>query len=111
MAWQAKYHDEALGDLDRLDASVRSMVLKGIKKVLVNPLPRTDGGYGRPLHNHNSSKLAGYCSIKFSKLGLRVVYRPAIKNSVMYIVVISVRADGEVYTEAEKRLKHDPGPT
>jgi len=68
-----------------------------------NPLPQTEGGYGKPLGNRNNTKLAGYLKIKLKKYGLRVVYKLVRENHLMKVIVISVRADDEVYLTAQKR--------
>ncbi len=101
--WQVEYLKEAVEDLKRLDFSQRLQVIKAIDKVSVNPLPRTEGGYGKPLGNRNSTKLAGYLKIKLKKLGLRVVYKLVKENDIMRVIVISARADNEVYLIAQKR--------
>ena len=49
--WKDKYLREALNDLDKLDLELREIVLAGIKKVKQNPLPQSEGGYGKPLGN------------------------------------------------------------
>ncbi|WP_449241426.1 type II toxin-antitoxin system RelE family toxin [Desulfoscipio gibsoniae] len=73
--WQVEYIKEAVEDLKRLDYSQRLLVLKAIDKVSNNPLPQTEGGYGKPLGNRNNTRLAGYLKIKLKKPGLRVVYK------------------------------------
>lgn len=81
------------------------MVVKAIDKVSANPLPQAEGGYGKPLGNHNKANLTGYMKIKLKDLGLRVVYGLVRENNVMKIIVISVRADEEVYLEAASRIR------
>lgn len=58
--WQVEYLKEAIENLKRLDHSQRLQVLKAIEKVSTNPLLQNEGGYGKPLGNKNSTKLAGY---------------------------------------------------
>ena len=41
--------------------------------------------------------------IKFKNIGIRVVYKIEITESVMKIIVISARTDEQVYKEAAKR--------
>lgn len=101
--WQVEYLKEAVEDVKRLDYSQRLQVLKAIDKVSGNPLPHTEGGYGKPLGNRNNTKLAGYLKIKLKKLGLRVVYKLVRENDVMKVIVISARSDDEVYLMAQKR--------
>lgn len=64
MNWEIVFHEEAIEDLKKLDASLRKEVLKGIQKVSQNPLPNTEGGYGKPLRNDSITKLAGCYKIK-----------------------------------------------
>lgn len=101
--WQVEYLKEAVEDLKRLDHSQRLQVLKAIDKVSVNPLPQNEGGYGKPLGNRNSTRLAGYLKIKLKRLGLRVVYKLVREKDVMKVIVVSARADDEVYLLAQKR--------
>lgn len=103
MAWTIKYHPIAKEELAKLDGSVRKIVLKGILKVSANPRPQNEGGYGKPLGNNNN--LTGLLKIKFRDIGIRVVYKLVEdeKTHEMYILVISARADSEVYDLAGKR--------
>lgn len=72
-------------------------------KVSENPLPSSQGGYGKPLRNANRAHLAGLCKIKFRDLGIRVVYKPVLKEGTMVIIVVGVRTDGEAYLKADER--------
>ena len=103
--WHVTFLREAEQDLKQLDGSQRLLVLKAIEKVSANPLPDTQGGYGKPLGNRLTGKLAGYCKIKLRNAGLRVVYQPIQTESEMKIIVISIRDDDMVYRLAEKRTK------
>lgn len=103
MTWTIRYLPEALQDLRALDSTRRARVLKVIEKVSRNPLPNSEGGYGKPLENRQSSRLAGYLKIKLLKDALRVVYGLVRGKEVMKIIVISVREDDFVYLEAERR--------
>lgn len=47
MEWTVQYTKEALQDLKSLDGMQQKHVLKAIDKVSANPLPTTEGGYGR----------------------------------------------------------------
>ena len=73
---------------------------------MLNPLPNTEGGYGKPLRNQNSSELAGLLKIKIKNVGIRIVYKLIRQDDVILIIIIGARADSEVYKEAEKRLKN-----
>ena len=105
MAWTIKYHPLAKEELSKLDGSVRKIVLKGIIKVSTNPKPQQEGGYGKPLGNKNNNNLTGLLKIKYRDIGIRVVYKliEDEKTHDMYILVISARADNEVYDLAGKR--------
>ena len=103
--WKIEYLREAMVDLKKLDNNQRLQVLKAIDKVSTNPLPQSEGGYGKPMGNTNTSKLAGYQKIKLKNIGLRIVYRLVIEYEVMKIIVISARADDEVYVTAQKRIE------
>lgn len=103
--WKIKYHPLALEDLEKLDGSVRKIVLKGILKVSSNPKPQSQGGYGKPLGNKAANNLTGLMKIKFRDIGIRVVYKlmEDKRTHEMFILVISARADNEVYNLAGKR--------
>jgi mRNA interferase RelE/StbE len=104
MIWKIEYTKEALNDLKALDNTQQIQVIKAIKKVSENPLPKTEGGYGKPLGNRISSKLAGYMKIKLVRLGIRIVYAIIRKDYVMRIIIISVRDEESVYKIADKRV-------
>ena len=103
--WKIEYLKEAIEDIKQLDQGQRVQVVKAINKVAVNPLPQTEGGYGKPLGKKSGTNLTGYCKIKLLKLGLRVVYQLARENNSMRIIVVSARNDDEVYLIAQKRKK------
>ena len=102
--WVVQYTEEAAKDLKALDRSQQIGVLKAIEKVSSNPLPYTEGGYGKPLGNHLSGNLAGYLKIKLVRLGLRVVCRLFREGNMMRIIIISVRDDDTVYKMAQERI-------
>lgn len=105
MTWSIEYFKEAKKDLIKLDHAQRVQVLKAIEKVSENPLPKHEGGYGKPLGNNSATKLTGYYKIKLLKLGIRVVYGLVKEGEIMKMVVISVRTDEAVYKLADKRIK------
>ena len=105
MVWKIKYHPLATEELAKLDGSVRKIVLKGILKVSQNPKPQSEGGYGKPLGNKGGNDLTGLLKIKYRDIGIRVVYK-LVEDELtheMFILVISARADNEVYDLAGKR--------
>ena len=101
--WSVEYTDEAAKDRSELDASLRILVDKAIRKVSLNPLPNNEGGYGIPLGNKPGKNLAGFCKIKLKKPGIRVVYKIVRDGDIMKIIVIAARSDDEVYEIAAKR--------
>lgn len=80
-------------------------MLAGIKKVKQNPLPQSEGGYGKPLGNKNGNNLIGFFKIKYRGMGIRVVYTLVMKNEIMNIVVISQRDENYCYDITAKRKK------
>lgn len=108
MNWKIEYLEEARKDLASLDRGARIQVLKGIQKVSQNPLPMSEGGYGKPLGNRKGLNLTNLMKIKFRDLGVRVVYKIIRTETSMVILVISARTDEQVYREAQsRRTKHD----
>nr|WP_207659102.1 type II toxin-antitoxin system RelE/ParE family toxin [Anaerobacterium chartisolvens] len=103
MMWTVEYLREAIEDIKRLDQEQRIQVIKAVIKVSVNPLPQAEGGYGKPLGNKNGVNLTGYCKIKLLKLGLRVVYNIVRESNIMKVIIVSARADDEVYILANRR--------
>ncbi len=101
--WKVDYLREAIEDINKLDKGQQAQVVKAINKVSVNPLPNTEGGYGKPLGKKGGTDLTGFCKIKLLKPGLRVVYYLVQENNKMKIIVVSARTDDEVYLIAQKR--------
>jgi mRNA interferase RelE/StbE len=101
--WKIEYLSEALEDIKKLNQNQRVQVVKAINKVAANPLPQTEGGYGKPLGNKGGINLTGYCKIKLLRLGIRVVYHLVQESSIMKVIVVSARADNEVYLLVQKR--------
>ena len=93
MIWKIEFIKEAEQDLKHLDHSIQIQVLKGINKVSKNPLSVSEGGYGKPLGYKLGINLTNLMKIKFKNLGIRVVYKIEITESVMKIIVISARTD------------------
>ncbi len=104
MEWILKYSEDAYKDLENLDNSQQKFIIKAIRKVLENPLPKNEGGYGKPLENQSKIKLAGLLKIKLLKTGIRIVYKIERKNKIMEIIVIAIRNDKKVYKIAQKRI-------
>lgn len=108
MTWSIEFLEEAEKDMRKLDHSAQIQVLKGIQKVGRNPLPKEEGGYGKPLGNKSGTNLTNFMKIKFKDLGIRVVYKVERIEGILKIIVVSARTDEQVYKEATKRRKnHD----
>ncbi|MBQ9993525.1 MAG: type II toxin-antitoxin system RelE/ParE family toxin [Clostridia bacterium] len=103
MMWRVVYLPEAKKDFTSLAGNQRILVAKAIEKVRRNPLPVSEGGYGKPLGSKSDSRLTGFLKIKLRDAGLRVVYKLVRTDSEMLIVVIGARADNEVYGITERR--------
>jgi mRNA interferase RelE/StbE len=102
--WKVEYMAEAEKDRATLDRSQRLQVDKAIFKVSQNPLPQSEGGYGKPLGNKQSNNLTGLLKIKLVNLGIRIVYTLVRTDEIMKIIVVAARADNEVYNTASKRV-------
>lgn len=105
MSWSVQYLPEAVEDLRGLDRSQQILIRKAIAKLAQNPLPETEGGYGKWLGNRDKTKLAGFLKVKLRGAGLRIVYKLIRKERQALLVVIGVREDSEVYEEAQKRIR------
>ena len=105
MTWDVKFHPEAVKDYRSLSRSQQLSVDKAIRKVRENPLPQSEGGYGKPLGHKLGTNLTGFLKIKLKGEGLRIVYRLIRTKTQMLVVVIGVREDAEVYISAQKRLQ------
>lgn len=105
MKWNLKYLPEAAKDLKSLSGNQRIQVIKAIDKVLENPLPANEGGYGKPLGSRSVSDLSGFLKIKLVNAGIRVVYQIVRTETEMLVIVIGARADSEVYDIAQHRIE------
>ena len=109
MNWKLSFLPEALKDIKKLGSNQRIMVMKAVRKVQINPLPISEGGYGKPLGNKGNNNLTGFLKIKLRDAGIRIVYKLIQTETEMLIVVVGARADNEVYEIADKRIqKHTP---
>lgn len=95
MSWNVNYLPEALEDLRRLDGSQRILIRKAIQKISQNPLPETEGGYGKLLGNKNNINLSGFLKIKLRGAGLRIVYQLIRQDDDMLVIVIGAREDAD----------------
>ena len=108
MSWIIRELPEVERDMRRLDSSQRRLVAKLLLRVRENPLPASEGGYGKPLGHKAGVDLTGLLKVKLKDVGLRVVYTLIRTETVMLVIVVGVREDEEVCSEAQARLeKHD----
>lgn len=108
MSWNVQYLPEALDDLRKLDGSQKLLIRKAIQKACQNPLPETEGGYGKLLGNKGGTNLSGFLKIKLRGAGLRIVYQLIRQGDHMLVIVIGAREDEQVYEIAQKRIsKHN----
>ncbi len=105
MSYALYFLPEAEKDFKNLAGNERIAVAKMLEKVKANPLPISEGSYGKPLGNKHQNKLSGFMKIKLKALGIRVVYKLVKVDERMVIVVIGARADNEVYEAASRRAK------
>lgn len=103
MNWTITQLPEVEHDLAKLTPTLQRQAVAAIHKVAQNPLPRQEGGYGKPLGHHRNTDLSGLCKIKLKKSGIRVVYKAIRRDNTMLIIVIGIRADEQVYREANSR--------
>ncbi|MCD7784411.1 MAG: type II toxin-antitoxin system RelE/ParE family toxin [Oscillospiraceae bacterium] len=104
MSWTVTYLPEVRKDLRDIDGSPRKQVRKAIEKVRQNPLPTTEGGFGKPLGNKGGNDLTGFLKIKLRSEGIRIMYKVVRQDDEMLVIVIGARADEEVYDIARQRI-------
>ena len=108
MTWNLTIWNEVNEDYEKLGKTQKRLVDKAIFKVLHNPLPQSEGGYGKPLGNKGNVNLTGCYKIKLKDAGIRIIYRLQRTEHDMEIVIIGMRESAEVYNLAAKRIEqHD----
>lgn len=105
MSWNIEFTKYSREDYFKLDGSQKKIVDKILTRVAINPLPSTEGGYGKRLKNNPNSKLSGFLKIKLKKSGIRIIYKLEKIGEVMKIIIIGLRSDNEVYKEANNRIE------
>lgn len=105
MGWEYRLTPDAMNDLKALDGSRQKQVIRALDKLVVNPLPKSEGGYGSPLGNRNGVNLTGFLKIKLRGAGLRIVYKLVRVDGIAYVVIIGAREDAEVYRDAKRRIE------
>ena len=103
MSWEVNYLPEANKDIASLARNQQIIVQKAIKKVKENPLPQSEGGYGKPLGHKHGTNLTNFLKIKLRGEGIRIVYKLIRTQTQMLIVVVGVREEEEVYEIAQRR--------
>jgi len=101
--WNVRFCPESIKDMRKLDNSLKKQVLAGIRKVSRNPLPQSEGGYGKALGNIQGTELTCFFKIKYRGIGIRIVYTLVKKATTINIIVVSVREDNDSYKKAQKR--------
>lgn len=101
--WTVKFIPEAEKEFSELDRGFKKQVIIGITKVSQNPLPSTEGGYGKTLGSKNNLELSGFFKIKFRSIAIRVVYTLVREEHVMNIVVVNKRDEDKCYELADQR--------
>jgi mRNA interferase RelE/StbE len=103
MSWNVAYLPEAEKDILALARNQQIIVNKAIKKFRQNPLPQSEGGYGKPLGHKQGLNLTNFLKIKLRGAGICIVYKLVRTDKQMLVVVVGVRADEEVYEIASKK--------
>lgn len=105
MTWNLIYLPAAEDDYNSLDHRQKSVVDKAVKRVKENPLPQSEGGYGKPLGRKGGRNLTGFLKIKLKGEGIRIAYKLIRTQTTMLVVVIGMREDDEIYEIAVRRKK------
>jgi len=94
--WKVELIPEAQGDFNKLDGSVKKLILKQLVKLEQNPK------YGEPLGNKAGINLEGYFKLYADKKRIRIIYEEI--DHIIKIIAIDKREDLEVYQIALKRI-------
>ncbi len=100
---EVRLTEDAREDLHDLDGAARVIVLKGLKKLQVEPEKR-----GSPLGSKLSGNLTTFRKLVVGDRDYRIVYRVDPDGSVVVVWVIGRRSDDEVYHLAMSRLRLHP---
>lgn len=96
------FHPEAKKEFDKLDGSIRKVVLKQIVKLEENPT------LGEALGNKAGFDLTGYHKMYAFKKKIRIVYRIHDGKLLVFIIAVGKREDMSVYEDASKRAPNTP---
>ncbi len=105
MNWEVKYLPAAEKGYQSFSRRQQLLIDKAIKKIKTNPLPKSEGGYGKPLGHKMGTNLTGYLKVKLRNEGIRIVYKLIRTKTRMLIIVIGMREDDEVYELVKNRIK------
>ncbi|MFZ2634381.1 MAG: hypothetical protein WA081_19195 [Desulfosalsimonadaceae bacterium] len=94
--WKVELTAEAHADFNRLDGSVKKLVLKQLVKLEQNP------DHGEPLGNKAGINLDGYFKLYADKKRIRIVY--GVVDRAIQVIAIDKREDMEVYRIALRRI-------
>lgn len=103
MVWNVELIPPAERDLRKFDHVQRVQVVKALEKVSADPRPMREGGYGKPLGNHNGNDLSGLMKIKIRGAGIRIIYKLVRTGMTMKVIVIGMRSDNQAYDDASRR--------
>lgn len=107
MNWVVDYLPEARKDIRDLSRNQQIIVNKSLKKIKTNPLPQSEGGYGKPLGHKHGTNLTNLLKIKLRGEGIRIVYKLIRTETKMLVVVVGIREDEGVYEIAQRRqIRH-----
>ena len=101
MTWQVQFLEAAQKDFERLDGSQKQETAKAICKVSQNPLPASEGGYGKPLGAHTDTNLVGLLKIKLKQI-MMIILTQAKYLRMTWIQV--VRVNKEIHSLKKPRL-------
>ena len=103
--WRICFTPSALIDLISLNHSQQKTIAQAMCKVQMNPLPKSEGGYGIPLGNKAGNNLTGCLEGKLRGAGLRIIYRLDREESIMDVIAIGAREDEQIYHIAAQRIR------
>ncbi len=101
MQFTIYYHLAVKQDIKklRLNKKSRYQLKKKIEMIAKNPFPKSLGGLGEPLRGELKNLLKFRFNNHYS-----VVYQLKIEQTRINILIIGLRADGQVYQAAANRL-------
>lgn len=97
MKYKVLFHTEAKKELDSLDNSIRSIVLKQILKIQETP------EIGDMLGNKAGMDLSDFRKMYAFKKKIRIVYKIINDELIVYIISIGKRDKSKVYEDSIRR--------